>query len=71
MSAPGRSAFLFTMEVIMTISTLKQMIQCFAGFKNTPQIEVFTNIGQPADLISVEYCKENNVIMLQYETREK
>lgn len=55
----------------MTIKGLVQLSNTFAGEKADPQIQVFTNLSRPADLISLEYCKENNVIYLKYETKDQ
>jgi len=54
----------------MTMSDLRRLSRQFVGFKIDPQIEVFTGLGHPSNLISVEYCKENNVLMFTFESEE-
>ena len=53
----------------MTVKEFVSMVRWFVG-KNDPQIEIFTDVSRPADIISIEYCKENNVIMLNMETKD-
>ena len=60
---------LFLFEVIMKASELTTIIKNFVGLKKDPEIEIFTNVEHPADLISIEYCKENNVLYFKYETK--
>ncbi len=55
----------------MTVSELQAIINAMGANKKNPDIQVFSNVGRPADLISMEYCKENNILYLKYETKEK
>lgn len=52
----------------MTVREFVKIVETMAGMKADPHIEVFTNVSRPADLISIEYEKVNNIIYLKYET---
>ena len=54
----------------MTVKELQAVIDSMGANKKNPDIQVFTNVNHPADLISIEYCNVNNIIYLKYEAKD-